>query len=473
MRLATDTAKNDEGKQGRLSKQQRDDMAAFLLDIPYPPAPRRAYTNTLSKTAQQGFRLFHIEGDNDPSKTGPNVCGDCHRMPFLTSTNTPGTGMDAPTWRGAYDRFLILPQGRLNLIAFDFYKDMAERGAPEQEVWRMSWGGRPRFNPVWDMVLEQSTGFSGTFARQLTLSPQTAKSPETADLLAALEQAAREGTVALQGEGVRLGGKKATPLALRFDGKTYGELSSPELVAQAADGKLIVTLTAHMMGKPGASSPQPALWTFGPLQNQRGHELFPLLYSGSLPMKLSGRHVSPTAKILVDGHVVAGTLTTRDETVTVALKTLPATGLHFLQLQNPDGQLSNDFLFHVAPDASDPKTARALLIDAAAYNDTERLENLLAHGAPVNGANDDGNTALHVAAFFCHTEQVELLLKHGADPRRKNGRGETAAGTVTGAWSQGLADTYTGIADAIGLRLDLAQIEQTRPKLAQRLQKAR
>ncbi len=29
--------------------------------------------------------------------------------------------MDAPTWRGAYDRFLILPQGRLNIIDFYFY----------------------------------------------------------------------------------------------------------------------------------------------------------------------------------------------------------------------------------------------------------------------------------------------------------------------------------------------------------------
>ena len=49
-------------------------------------------------------------------------------MPFLVSTNTPGTGMDAPTWRGAYDRFPILPQGRLNIIDFDFYRAIAERG---------------------------------------------------------------------------------------------------------------------------------------------------------------------------------------------------------------------------------------------------------------------------------------------------------------------------------------------------------
>ena len=51
------------------------------------------------------MKEFHLEKD----------CGNC-LMPFLVSTNTPGTGMDAPTWRGAYDRWMILPQGRLNII---------------------------------------------------------------------------------------------------------------------------------------------------------------------------------------------------------------------------------------------------------------------------------------------------------------------------------------------------------------------
>ena len=29
-------------------------------------------------------------------------------MPFWTSAKTPGMGMDAPTWRGAYDRQITL-----------------------------------------------------------------------------------------------------------------------------------------------------------------------------------------------------------------------------------------------------------------------------------------------------------------------------------------------------------------------------
>nr|MCU0623902.1 hypothetical protein [Gemmatimonadaceae bacterium] len=44
MRLVGDTTTNDEGKAGELSKRERDDMAWYLLGVPYPPAPKRAYT---------------------------------------------------------------------------------------------------------------------------------------------------------------------------------------------------------------------------------------------------------------------------------------------------------------------------------------------------------------------------------------------------------------------------------------------
>ena len=69
--------------------------------------------------------------------------------------------------------FLILPQGRLNIHEFPFYRDVAQRGQPEADIWRFSWGGRERFNPVWDMVLEMSTGYSGAFARQVTLTKES------------------------------------------------------------------------------------------------------------------------------------------------------------------------------------------------------------------------------------------------------------------------------------------------------------
>ena len=208
---------NDEGKAGKLSAAQRDDLAKFLLAVPYPPAQRRAYTNELSRRARKGFELFHISGDDDPTKIDHNVCGDCHRMPNWVSTNTPGTGMDAPTWRGAYDRWLILPQGRLNIIEFDFFRRVAEDGLDERRIWQFSWAGRRRFDPVWDMVLEGSTGLSGSYARQVTLNEVTAESELELDLLRALETSANEEAVALQIAGVFIDGDQSRSVLLQFD----------------------------------------------------------------------------------------------------------------------------------------------------------------------------------------------------------------------------------------------------------------
>jgi YVTN family beta-propeller protein len=361
-----DATKNDEAKAGALTAAERDALAKFLLNVPFPPAQKRAYTNVLSDEAVKGFRLFHINGDNDPGKPKPNVCGDCHRMPFLVSTNTPGTGMDAPTWRGAYDRWLILPQGRLNIIDFDFYRRMAERGAPERSVWQMSWGSRKRFDPVWDMVLEGSTGFSGAFARQVTLAGRTAHAALTTDLLDALEQADRDGAIVLRGEGTLITDGKAAPVSLDFDAGGYVAKTAPPepftratLVSLAAEGRFVGTFTGRLGAQANAEQPQPALWTLGPIEKQRGAQQFPMIHPGNTAMTVSGRHIGKDASVLVDGRRVAGEVSCEGETVKIALAALPAVGMHFLQLQNPGGLCSNDFIFHVAdkaPSGADTKS---------------------------------------------------------------------------------------------------------------------
>ncbi|MEO8353010.1 MAG: hypothetical protein ABI680_14865, partial [Chthoniobacteraceae bacterium] len=358
MSMDGDKTVNDEGKAGALTAAQRDALAEFLLSVPYPPAQKRAYTNVLSSEAKKGFELFHIKGDLDPSKPKPNVCGDCHRMPFLVSTNTPGTGMDAPTWRGAYDRWLILPQGRLNIIDFDFYQRVAERGTPERSVWQFSWGGRERFDPVWDMVLEGSTGYSGAFARQVTLNRGSAGDALTGDLLDALEQSAHEGAVMLQGEGAFLEGGKATPVSLQFEREGYVERSGEhnrftrgKLLSLAAAGRFVGTFTARLGATVDYEHPQPALWTLGPIEKQRGHQRFPTLFGTQTSMTISGRHIGDDANIIIDGRRSDGVASRDGETVSITLPTLPADGMHFLQVQNRDGLFSNDFIFHVADKA--------------------------------------------------------------------------------------------------------------------------
>ena len=353
---------NDEQKPGLLSAADRDAMAAFLLSVPYPPAQRRSFDNRLSKKAADGFKLFHMDGDIDPSKSKPNVCGDCHRMPFLVSTNTPGTGMDAPTWRGAYDRWLILPQGRLNIIDFPFFRSVADQGSPERSIWQFSWSGRRRFDPVWDMVLEGSTGFSGAFARQTTLNRHSHSHPLTAELLDALEQSSAEGASLLQAEGLFLNKDNATPVALQFDaqykGGTYVATSGNReaysrgaLVALAKEGRFIGTFTARIGLEGDITKPQPALWTLGPIEKQSGTQKFPAIYPGSLSMKVSGRHIRDNAHLFVDGVRAPGSLKAIGETIEISLQNLPSTGIHFLQVQNPDGLFSNDFLFHVTQSA--------------------------------------------------------------------------------------------------------------------------
>jgi YVTN family beta-propeller protein len=363
---------NEEGKEGALTAAERDDMAKFLLSVPYPPAQRRAYSNVLSNRAIDGFRLFHIDGDLQGNPT-PNVCGNCHRMPFWVSTNTPGTGMEAPTWRGAYDRWLILPQGRLNLIDFDFYRPVAEQGSPERNIWRLSWAKRGRFDPVWNMVLEGSTGYSGAFARQITLSETSADSTQTVDLLDALEQSAKEEAIVLQGEGVFIEEGVAQKMALQFDrhrqGGSYVDRASPnvtftrgELVSLASEGKFLGTFTARLGDSVDVDSPQPAIWTRGPLHLQRGNQIFPTLSGDASSMVVSGRHIREGANLYLDGRRVAGSVICQNgdlpecenEVLEIQLSTSPQpAGLHFLQIQNPDGLFSNDFIVHVNDSKSD------------------------------------------------------------------------------------------------------------------------
>ncbi len=527
-----DSAVNDEGKSGALTAAERDDMAKFLLSVPYPPAQKRAYSNVVSDRAQEGFKLFHIDGDYD-GKPRPNVCGNCHRMPFLVSTNTPGTGMDAPTWRGAYDRFLILPQGRLNIIDFDFYRAIAEQGIPERRMWQFSWGGRRRFDPIWDMVLEGSTGFSGAFARQVTLNRKTANQKLTGDLLDSLEQSAAEGGVVLQAEGVLIDSDQTvTPIKLQYSAdlssgdavyeSSLGDVDRyhfqrTQLVRLAEAGEFVGTFSARHGVKADLETPQPALWTLGSLERQSGRQKFPILFEGKQQMTLSGRHIEEDANVLVDGRRVDGSISIDGETVQLRLDELPDVGMHLLQVQNQQGLFSNDFIFHVTDtqegaaklqagmDAAHVDRRSALneaaskgnlnririlvargarvnerkpaggstaLSDAALNGQVEAVKLLLRRGARIDRTNEDGNTPLHIAAFMCEFEIVELLLEKGASASVRNDRGESPIDIVSSQWSDGLSRFYAGIGRSLGMNLDLEEIQDARPRMAKLLSSA-
>lgn len=518
---------NDEGKPGGFTAAERDDLATYLLSVPFPPAQRRAYDNKLSSRAEEGFKMFHIVGDAGGTP-GSNLCGNCHRMPFNVSTNTPGTGMEATTWRGAYDRFLILPQGRLNIIEFDFYRRVAEAGNDERSIWRFSWGGRTSFDSVWDMVLEQSTGFSGAFARQVTLNTTSVDEELTADLLKALELSAAEGGVVLEGEGVFIEDGRPRAVELQFDPEFQGGVyvsktrdrqayTREQLLTLADSGKFIGTFTGRHGENADVESPQPAVWTLGSIHEQRGRQQFPILYERNHVMEVSGRNFDEYASVYVDGRrVEASVEVTEDEQekVIIELHKLPDIGMHLIQVQAENGLFSNDFIFHVTRDAdaaADLKRSFAsrrgarrndldraiasgkleevkrqlgdgaqinarqgdggstLLSTAALHGQLYIAKYLLQRKANVNAANNDGNTPLHVAAFLCRTDIVQFLLDNGASVTQKNNRGETPIDVVSGEWSDGLAGFYRAIGDGVGIELDLERIQRERPRIAKLL----
>lgn len=362
---------NDEGKPGALSAAERDDLAEFLLNVPYPPARNRAYDNVLSNFAKQGFRVFHIDGVFRPNEPDPqpNVCGRCHRMPFLVSTNTPGTGMEAPTWRGAYDRWLVLPQGRSNLVDL-LTPFQLNNGIPERSMWVRD---GPAFEPVWFMIVEGSTGYPGAFARQLTLNAATADAALTDDVLDALERAGRDAAIVLQGEGVFIDGAGANPVALEFDARRGGgryvdradvrrAFSRAKLVSMAEGGQFIGTFTARLGANVGPQRPQPGIWTGGPMHLQSGPVTFPTISGDATTLSINGRHLREGAGVYVDGRRVAGHVRCQGgefpectgEVIAVELAALPQpAGMHFLQLQNRGGLFSNDFIFHSDAEGED------------------------------------------------------------------------------------------------------------------------
>ena len=506
----------DTGKGELLDRNERYYMSRFLLAIPYPPAQKRAYTNILSKRAEDGFELFHIKGNHE-GKPQPNVCGDCHRMPFLVSTNTPGSGMDAPTWRGAYDRFLILPQGRINIIDFDFYRKIADKGIPEKDLWRFSWRSKPRFDPIWEMVLEGSTGYSGTFARQFTLNQKTADQKLTRDLLPALEASATEEAVVLQVDAL-FDGKD---LILQFQNDHYIQVDNErqrftrdQLIALAKEGKFLGTFTARHGAQSGFFIPQPALWTLSPIHEQSGRQQFPILAGGNQTMTMNARHVTEDAHVIIDGRrVQASVKEGTSETIAITLDSLPPNGLHFLQIQNAQGLFSNDFIFHVADKVedvknspkNDPDQLRNLLEKSIASGSITRVtrhlklgarvnrlhqENgmtplasasfhghpkivalLLEHKADVKKTNRDGNTALHTAAFMCRSEIVKILLNNGASTMIRNHRRELPLDVVSGNWSKPLADLYSFLNTFVANQTKLEELPEQRKDMVEQLGK--
>lgn len=116
----------------------------------------------------------------------------------------------------------------------------------------------------------------------------------------------------------------------------------------------------------------------------------------------------------------------------------------------------------------DPFGGSSPLTSAAVFGKTAIAKALIEAGADLNVQNNDGSTALHTAAFFCRPEIVKMLLAKGANKTIKNKYGSTAYESVTPAFEE-VKPVYDMMQKALGpmgLTLDYAYIEKTRPEIA-------
>lgn len=112
------------------------------------------------------------------------------------------------------------------------------------------------------------------------------------------------------------------------------------------------------------------------------------------------------------------------------------------------------------------------LITAATFGKTEIAKALIDAGADLSVKNNDGSTALHAAAFFGRVEIVQLLLDAHADKTVRNNFGHTARESVQGPFEE-VKPVYEMMQQqlgSLGLQLDMADLEKTRPVIAMMLQ---
>lgn len=116
----------------------------------------------------------------------------------------------------------------------------------------------------------------------------------------------------------------------------------------------------------------------------------------------------------------------------------------------------------------DPFGGSSPLITAAVFGKTEMAKVLIDAGADLNFQNKDGSTALHTAAFFCRPEIAQMLLDKGADKTIKNTFSATAYESVAVPFSEAKPayDMMGTVLAPMGLKLDYAYLEKTRPEIA-------
>lgn len=146
----------------------------------------------------------------------------------------------------------------------------------------------------------------------------------------------------------------------------------------------------------------------------------------------------------------------------------PSADIHAAVLANNKEALEQHIAAGSNLNEKDPFGGSSPLISAAIFDKPEMAKILIDAGADLNFRNNEGSTALISAAFFGRPEIVKLLLDNGADKTIKNNYGATAYESVAAPFSE-VKSTYDimgKMLEPMGLKLDYAQLEKTRPEIA-------
>jgi hypothetical protein len=178
--------------------------------------------------------------------------------------------------------------------------------------------------------------------------------------------------------------------------------------------------------------------------------------------------ITVVAMMLMLGSCKDRSATAQESSTSQSKVKAPSVDIHTAVLTNNMDVLKQHIAAGSNLNEKDPYGGSSPLITAALFDKPEMAKALIDAGADLNLQNNDGSTALITASFFCRPAIVKMLLEKKADKMIKNKYGSTAYDTVAGSFNDAKS-TYDMLGQMLapmGLKLDYAYVEKTRPEIA-------
>jgi YVTN family beta-propeller protein len=380
--------------QGTIDPCAADQMAQFILNVPFPPSPHRAPSDMLSAEARVGAavarRGIHYDHQDDPvqplhfdpgfaellkSIAGENLlptavegcaAGACHASPLWTSQGQVN-GIEAVTFRGMWDRNSWTHSGisskagsleasdlyRLEHGHLPRYQDISSAAASSSSFMTtfFRFHDNPQAQPgvdplalnnhIEEFLRELSTGLPGVLGRQVLLDGTP--TPQEDASLTEILTAADSGKITMRIHGTTTSGQVHWRLvpgtAPTFITEGGDVLTLEDVRAILEDGPYLLLVTADL---PTNTGHQPLLRTVVTLDTPN---LIATAINGiSQTFEFRGSGFVPGMRLLVDGFPYVELEVISDTVARHTESHLNAAGpFYILSLLNPNGLQSNEF----------------------------------------------------------------------------------------------------------------------------------